>query len=298
LYPDGSFRSQGAYLGTNARGDTIYSDLGRWTHDSAGTRIQLHARADSPNRFVVEADGALRMLDMQGRTIESEANYSLAPLPDAVDITHPARLAGAFTYMADAANFVECASGLMFAVDNSGEYLTLERAYTSSAAAGAPMIVRVKAHLVERQAMEGEGPARALVIDSVGTIDERDGCAAQRTLDTIAAREWVLASISVDTGTLVVPENVPATFAWNREAGRLAGNAGCNSFTARATFRGTSLVGAPAAATKKFCNEPVAMAVEQRMLHLLSEGVSMRLDEDTLVWSAGPADVARFSARP
>ncbi len=295
LLPDGTFQRQAAWLGTNGGGDTIFTDIGRWTHAHAATRLTLLGSPDLPARFAADPDGALRQLDTDGNDITSTLNYRLPAVAEAVSITHPSRLIGAFVYMADAALFVECESGLQFPVDMSADYPALERAYAASPAAGGrPAVVRLRGHFADRPAMEGDGTARMLVVDSMDRIDPADGCGALRTQDAIAAGPWRLVSIASDSGMITAPADTKASFAWDRADGRFLGNAGCNQYSGRGVLRGTTVVGGPAISTKMFCTDPGVMAIEDRMLALLGAGGALRIEGDTLVWSRGPAEAARF----
>lgn len=295
LYPDGTYRSQGAYLGTNGGGDTIFTDLGRWTHESDGTRLRLRGAANVPGRFAVTTDGALRMLDTDGNDIASDGNYTLRAVAPAVTVVHPARLTGAFTYMADAAIFVECESGLRHPVDMSAEFPALQRAYADAGGSGQPIVVRVKAHLDNRPAMEGTGTERALVVDSVSAINPDDGCAALRVQDAVAAGEWRLVDLeSEDAGAMYVADDSEASFRLERGESRISGSGGCNQFSGGGIMRGTTLVGGPVGGTKRFCNAPGVMDIEQRFFDVMARDKSLRIDGDTLVWSNGPQDIARF----
>ncbi len=292
LYPDGTFRSEGIYLRTNGAGDTIFTDLGRWTHADNASRVRLQGATGAPGQFAVDPDGSLRMLDFDGQPIEPRRNYQLSATLTPVVITHPSRLVGAFTYMADAAILVECGSGLQFPVDMSADYRALEAAYLATGQAGKPVVVRLKGHLADRPAMEGDGTTLSFVVDSTDRINPEDGCAALRTQDEIATSPWRLVAIEGDSAAIAIPANSSAGLKWNRLDGQLVGNSGCNQFSAPAVLRGTTLVGSEAAGTKMFCEG--AMDVERRFFDLLEAGGALRISADTLVWSQGPRDVARF----
>lgn len=304
LAPDGTYRRQGVYRGTKGGGDTILTDLGRWTHRDAGTRITLRGSIDAPDQFAVEADGALRLLDFEGQPIASALNYRLTATADPIEITHPARLVAAFQYLADAASAVECGSGLQYPVDMSAEYPTLEARYLAAATRpGAPLVVRLRAHLARRPGMEGNDTVTALVVDSVTAINPDDGCAALRTQDAIAAHGWRLIALrGPEGGDLPLSADHRATLTWDRADGRFAGNSGCNQYSAIGVLRGTTLAAGPAISTKRACVAPEANAVETRLLALLAARPALRVPSDTLVFSEGPADVARFvrhdDARP
>jgi copper homeostasis protein (lipoprotein) len=295
LSPDGTYRRQAAYLGTSGGGDTILTDIGRWTHAAEGTRVHLRGSAEAPSHYAVDADGALRQLDLEGNDIASDLDYRLPAVADPVVIAHPSRLVAAFSYMADAATAVECRSGLVFPVDMSGEYLTVERGYGASGVRpGAPWVVRLKAHLDDRPAMEGDGTTLSLVVDSLLGSNPDDACEALRTQDAVAAHAWRLVALSGPDGPLPMPADNRATFQWDRSEGRFAGNSGCNRYSASGLLRGSTLAAGPAMGTKMACLAPEANAVETRLLALLSAQPSLRVQADTLVFSDGPADVARW----
>ena len=295
LAPDGTYRRQGAYLGTSGGGDTVLADLGRWRYERAASRVLLQGSTEAPDQFAVEPDGTLRQLDLEGRDIASSLNYSLRAVPEPVLLTHPARIVVAFTYMADAAMAVECGSGVPYPVAMSDGYPSLERAYREAGiTGGAPWIVRLKAHLDERPAMEGDGTTRSLVVDSLLGHDPSDGCATLRLQETVAAGPWRLVALREADSALTLPADNRASFAWDRAEGRFAGNSGCNRYSASGTLRGSLLAAGPAISTKMACLAPEANAVERRFLTLLSAQPSLRLAADTLVFSEGPLEVARF----
>jgi len=295
LAPDGTYRRQGVYRGTRGGGDTILTDIGRWTHSERGRRVALRGSVQAPGLFAVDQDGALRLLDLEGHDIASTLNYRLPAVAEPIEITHPSRLVAAFRYMADAALVVECGSGLQFPVDMSADYPTLEARYlAASVRPGAPLVVRLRAHLADRPRMEGEGTELALVVDSVTAINERDGCAALREQDAIAEHGWRLVELADGEGPLPLPANPEATFRWERAEGRFTGHSGCNRYSASGALRGTTLAAGPVAGTKMACLAPDANAVESRLLTLLAALPALRVEADTLVFSDGPADVARF----
>lgn len=295
LAPDGTYRRQGVYRGTRGGGDTILTDIGRWTHRDAGTHLTLRGSIDAPDQFAVEADGALQMLDLEGQPIVSALNYRLTAIAEPLTITHPSRLVAAFQYMADAASAVECGSGLQFPVDMSAEYPTLEARYLASGTRpGAPLVVRLRAHLAQRPGMEGSDTVTALVVDSVTAVNPDDGCAALRAQDAIAAHGWRLIALRGPEGDLPLPADNRATLTWDRADGRFVGNSGCNRYSAIGVLRGTTLAVGPAIGTMMACLAPEASAVETRLLALLAARPALRVQSDTLVFSEGPADVARF----
>lgn len=296
LEPDGSFLRQGAYLGTGGGGDTILTEFGRWVLEPSTSRVRLFSSAEAPSYYAVQADGALTQLDLEGQPITGSLDYTLRAANDAPSITHPARVVVAFTYYADAATAVECRSGLAWPVDMSAEYPALERAYVASGRTGGrPLVVRLRAHLDDRPAMEGDGLARALVVDSLLAVNAEDGCAALRQQDSIASGSWQLVALSDALGAaLSIPSEPRVTFSWDRAEGRFVGNSGCNRYAARGTLRGTTLGAGPAMGTKMACVSGASSALESRFLQVLAGGPALWFEVDTLIWAVGPAPVARF----
>lgn len=87
-------------------------------------------------------------------------------------------LSGEFTYMADAAMFRDCATGLRFPVAQTGDYLRTEREYTArSQGVGDPVHVRLRGHIdLMPSAEESQGLVLTLVIDSLLGFDDNQAC--------------------------------------------------------------------------------------------------------------------------
>jgi len=87
-------------------------------------------------------------------------------------------LSGEFTYMADAAMFRDCATGLRFPVAQTGDYLRTEREYTArSQGVGDPVHVRLRGHIdLMPSAEESQGLVPTLVIDSLLRFDDNQAC--------------------------------------------------------------------------------------------------------------------------
>ena len=87
-------------------------------------------------------------------------------------------LSGEFTYMADAAMFRDCATGLRFPVAQTGDYLRTEREYTARGqGVGDPVHVRLRGHIdLMPSAEESQGLVPTLVIDSLLGFDDNQAC--------------------------------------------------------------------------------------------------------------------------
>ena len=295
LHPDGRFESESAYRGTGGLGDTVFADFGRWFVADDRSRIELRGSADVPTSYGVEPDGRLQLRDVAGNPITSTLDYSLRPLPAPLVLAHPARLVGAIAHLADAPAFVECGSGLPLPVAMIAAWPEVEQAYRAAGVrAGAPLPMRLRAHVEARAVVDGDTLVPTVVIDSLVRAEPAATCAALALQDTVAAHAWRLAALPGAQGVGAIPADSRAGFVWDRAEGRFSGSTGCNRYSAAGLLRGASLVAREAIGTKMACADDAARAVEQRLYTLLAAPTVLRLVNDTLVWSRGPATVARF----
>jgi uncharacterized lipoprotein YbaY len=97
--------------------------------------------------------------------------------PTEADAAAAAPLRGMFTYMADAPLFEPCGTGRRVPVAMEGDYLALERAYTTAGAVpGLPMLATLDGRIDERPAMEGGGTQPTLVVTRFISISPNEPC--------------------------------------------------------------------------------------------------------------------------
>jgi hypothetical protein len=85
---------------------------------------------------------------------------------------------GAFSYMADANQFVSCDGTQTMPVHNTAEYLNLERKYLSTATEGGQRVfVKLKGHISDVPRMDGEGTEKALIVTEIMAIGGVNDCA-------------------------------------------------------------------------------------------------------------------------
>lgn len=274
--------------------DTGAAYVGRWHLNAEGTRITVLSLGDRFIFYAVDSTGGLRALDSEGEEITTGANYTLTPVAQPANADGALFLVGAFTYYADAATFVSCASGVQFPVAMEEAYRTLEAVYSETQPVpGAPLLVRVRGRIADRPRMEGDGTERSLVVDEYLGLTPNAPCASLElpaTLDGATYRFTSLGGAPLESLT----ENTTPTFTWSRADARVSGSSGCNRYTGRGVLRGSMLVASEIAATKRLCMEEAVMERETRVLALLDTGGSLRFDRDTLVVSQGPREVARL----
>ena len=136
LREDGLYRMRRTYLG---KPGNPFAETGRWQVDASG-RLLLRSGAEQ-SLFEVAGADTLRQLDRAGQPIRTALNYSLRRTAAFDAIDESLRWRGEMIYMADAANFTDCASGLRWPIPMIEGYLALERAYTQGhTAPGAPLL--------------------------------------------------------------------------------------------------------------------------------------------------------------
>jgi copper homeostasis protein (lipoprotein) len=173
LFPDSTFRLRWVY----EERPSVFRDIGRWSVRSPGTQLVLRGGGAAPERFGIVGRDTLRMLDRDGRPIESPMNSKLsrARAVDPVSDTLPLR--GTFTYMADAGRFTECRLGVGRPVAKLGDNAALEHAYLAAhPAPGAPRLVTFLGHFAPQPAMEGERLIEHVVVDRFQAVLPDSSC--------------------------------------------------------------------------------------------------------------------------
>lgn len=172
LRGDGVFFLRRDYLERDA-----FDEIGRWA--VAGDDLTLTGAGREPLRFRVADTGDLRMLDREGREIESQLNYQLARQDAYAPIEPELPMRGMFLYLADAARFRECVTGLDLPVAMEADYLALERAYLRDRPApGEPLLVSLTGSIVPRPVVEGSGAVDALRVVAFSATHPGERCPA------------------------------------------------------------------------------------------------------------------------
>jgi heat shock protein HslJ/uncharacterized lipoprotein NlpE involved in copper resistance len=262
--------------------------------DVGTQRLALFGSGDVPQQFAVDGEQAITRLDQSGAPIASAMNHTLHRLASPPTISGTARLTGGFSYLADAALFVECGSGKQFPVASGPGYLALEQAYSNTRSEpGQPIVTRVTGRLAMQPGMEGDTLVESMVVDSA-SLGADTPCAALAVREQLGRGKWNL--IELDGETVRVGNDslrVPSIEVNLAEA-RWSGTAGCNRMSGRAVLRGTDLIGNPVASTLMMCPDSAVMAREQRLGQLLGAGGWFRMDGETLVFAQGGRVVGRF----
>jgi copper homeostasis protein (lipoprotein) len=250
LLPDSGFYLQRTYLGLT---DGIVDQVGSWTADPASGTLAIWGEDEMPTRFRVTDNRTLRLLDQDGRDIESELNYDLLRQPtfDPATLTLPLR--GVYQYQADAASFVECESGRRFNVAMENDHAALESAYLEARREpGQSLLVSFNGRVTMRPPMEGSGTVPTVVVDEFTGVWPTETCGARMTMSELRDTNWVLTRLGNEP--IVLDDNMrEPRFMLSSADNRISGFGGCNNFTGEYSVTGTSMRLGPLATTLRAC---------------------------------------------
>jgi uncharacterized lipoprotein YbaY/heat shock protein HslJ/uncharacterized lipoprotein NlpE involved in copper resistance len=296
LRADGLYRLRRTYQG---KPDGPFAELGRWTADERGKRLTLRSGSETL-LYEVKDDETLRLLDRLGQPITSNANLDLRRTAQVDPISEPLRWSGEFRYLADAATFTDCASGLRWPVAMTADYLTMERNYLQSRSTpGAPLLVSFDGRIEVRPAMEGP-PREQMVVDRFGSSQPGAACgsaASGKGNVTAALKNTYWKLIELDGAKVVMaPEQkreVRITLA--SEGARLFGFSGCNQLAGAYEQESSVLRFTQMASTKMACVPPF-MELESQVLKMLGATTAYRIEGEQLTLLGGDQVLARFEA--
>lgn len=264
--------------------------MGRWQL-RRGSQDALGGFMLEDERLILQTPGAADLV------LRLQADGALlAPGGAALRRQTPARpfeprlvLSGWFSHFADAPRMVLCADGRALPVQQAGDYLALERAYSAARPApGAPVWARVEAMIAPRPSMEeSQPPVSTLVVQRFERIDPQgrcEGAKADRPLTGTTWRlEWMPAAAA------------PARATLRFDGGRVAGSDGCNRLMGPARIDGERLALGPLAGTRMACAEGQAEAEAFGAALAQTRGWRVQGEQLTLTNAEGAA-LARLRA--
>lgn len=291
LREDGLYRLRRTYLGKP--GNPV-SEIGHWRVD-VNDRLLLR-RGSDVSLFVIEGADTLRQLDRAGRPIRSALNYSLrrTTAVDAVD--ESLRWRGEMIYMADAATFTDCASGVRWPVAMTEDYLALERAYTQGRTApGAPLLVAFDGRLAVMPAMEGP-PREHMVVEGFAAAEPSRRChPPEGPRATLTNTYWKLTMLAGTRIALLPEQTREVRITLDGSGTRVHGFSGCNALQGQYASAGGQLTFSALAGTRMACAPPL-MALEAAVLQALGRTTGYRIDGEELALLDGEQVMARFAA--
>lgn len=158
LEKDGTWVMNERYQGVREE-PSSFASYGTW----ARTADKLVLTDSQGEKSYYRAKGeALEMLDREGNPIESQLNYTLAPVKSSLPVT-PMAMRGMYFYMADAATFTDCATGKQVSVASNEE---LERGYLAARGASEkPVLLSVEGHFTLEANPDTHEPVKTLMAD-------------------------------------------------------------------------------------------------------------------------------------
>ena len=159
LAENGTFILQHHYK-TDRPGNRVFATYGKWAR-TADKLVLTDVQGEKS--YFRPLDNGLEMLDRDGAPIVSSNNYRLmatqAPLP-----TTPMAMRGLYRYMADAAVFTDCFTGVTYPVVNN---IAMEKRYLQvRSAPGEAVLLTFSAHFAVVPSMEEGMTVKSLVPSS------------------------------------------------------------------------------------------------------------------------------------
>lgn len=296
LFPDDSFFLRMTYAG---KAGASADDIGSWALSSDRRVLVLKGRGEESQFFAVRSPGVLRKLDRDGRPIAGPTPQDLtrASVYRSVDARLPMR--GVYTYMADAASFVECSTGQRWPVAGEAAARDLESAYLKAGpAAGATVLVEIEGAVLARPRREGRGTEPTLVVDKVGRLLPRESCAPRFTSAPLADSDWRLTHLGDNAVPAADPKReLSLTFQapTDMAAGAYSGSTGCNRLVGTYTVDNATIT-LTSGGTMMACKD--AAATEAAFIAALKAARTYRIAGRVLeLMDAKGVRLARFEAR-
>lgn len=168
LEKDGTWVMNQHYQG--AKAPSSFASYGSWARTA--DKLVLTDTQGEKHYFRAKGEG-LEMLDREGNPIESQFNYTLAPVNAALPST-PMAMRGMYFYMADAATFTDCATGKKVSVANNAQ---LERDYAAARGNDTkPLLLTVNGHFTLEANPDSGQSVKTLIVDKDAAFQAGKDC--------------------------------------------------------------------------------------------------------------------------
>jgi copper homeostasis protein (lipoprotein) len=309
LFPDHTFFQSLTYEDR----EFAYYDIGLWHLHSESAVLTLAGEGERPSLIRVADSSTLRLLDAEGREITSGLNYTLKRTPHFERIEPRLKLSGMYRYMADAALFTECRTGLRLPVAQEADNVALERGYLSARREpGEEVLITLEGTIALRPAVDSDTLLRTLIPNHF--ISASPGATCESAAATGAEQEerpgppsmgeaaavplegtaWKLVVLAGKTISTRNDERAP-TITLDPNDQRASGAGGCNLFGGSYTLKGDELSFGPLISTKMYCEG--VMNQEQAYFAALEATRGWRVSGRELeLTGVGGEVLARFEA--
>ncbi|AXF60488.1 copper homeostasis/adhesion lipoprotein NlpE [Leclercia sp. W6] len=171
LEKDGTWVMNQHYQG--AKAPSSFASYGSWARTA--DKLVLTDTQGEKHYFRAKGEG-LEMLDREGNPIESQFNYTLAPVNASLPST-PMAMRGMYFYMADAASFTDCATGKKVSVANNAQ---LERDYAAARGNDTkPVLLTVNGHFTLEANPDSGEKVKMLVPDRDARFEADKNCGSR-----------------------------------------------------------------------------------------------------------------------
>jgi copper homeostasis protein (lipoprotein) len=294
LFPDRVFFLRTTHIGW-ADG-AVYDDIGSWVVSSDRTMLLLKGGREAPAMFRIKDETTLRLLNVEGRDIESPLNYDLRRTRNFEPLEPRLAMRGMYRYFADAGLFTECLTRRRWPVAQEKDNAALESAYVKARLKpGEELLVNLEGQVAMRPKMEGQGTEPTLVVERFMGISPSEKCGTRFSSAPLETTPWKLTRLGDKPVTVAAKQGEPH-FVLDNKTKRIAGSGGCNRFTGSYQRNGDRLAFGKMAMTFMAC--PEGMEIEREFMAALEEVKSWKIFGEHLeLFDGNGGFLARFEAR-
>ncbi len=292
LFSDGVFHLRIEYLGE----ERSFDQVGEWTLADEDRLLVLDPAGPAPMRLRLLPEDGLRMLDREGREIESRLNYDLARIETIEPFTPDLELEGIYHLAADREIFGECLTGRELSVrpgPGRDSLVAVVRGAGFDPATG--LKLRLRGRIITSPATAKDAAAPDLLVDRLLALHPGESCGARGSRSDLEGTYWKLTRLG-ETAVLAGPDEREAFLTLDGGQGRMSASAGCNRLMGSYERNGKALSFGTIAGTKMACPGPL-MEREREFTAALARVRGWRLARHTLeLVDEHGAVVARFEA--
>ena len=292
LFADDSFFLRRTYLG---KAGQPVDDVGSWALSSDRRQIVLMGRGDA-EWFAVPAAGTLRKLDTLGQPIDSKQPIELRRTSTLQPLDVKLPLRGTYSFMADAATFLECSTGQRFPVAMEGASRDLESSYAKvRPSAGAATLVEIEGQLTPRPRAEGGGLQTTLVVDRLVRWLPKERCEPRFASAPLGDTQWRVTHLGGTSLPAVTDTRRQPSLVFDTASQTFSGSSGCNRVAGHFMVDQASIT-MEAAGTLMACRDEAKL--EAALMSAIKATKTYRITGRVLeLMDANGARVARLEAR-
>jgi len=208
----------------------INYEVGKW-HIDESARLVLKNAKDKPRFFSI----------IDKNTIESiDSNYTLKASEEVKTLAPRIILTGIYRYMADAALFKECVTGIQYPVAFEKDYIALERSYLRTiGVVGDGIKIKIDAEIALRDAVDNKGKKPTIVVKKFIEMLPREVCNNPHSKASLQNTYWKL--------TMIEGKSIKYVTKNKREPhmilqdSKIKGHSGCNAMSGSYELKGDKL---------------------------------------------------------